>query len=67
MAYDLLEEIAPKARVKRGERFVKNGKLWLSAGVSAGIDMSFALVAELCGQEMAEETARYIEYPWPRE
>lgn len=67
MAYDLLEEIAPKARVTRGERFVKNGKLWLSAGVSAGIDMSFALVAELCGQEMAEETARYIEYPWPRE
>lgn len=66
MAYDVLEEVAPKAAVKRGARLVKNEKLWLSAGVAAGIDMSFALVAELCGQDMAEEAARYIEYPWPR-
>ena len=35
-----------------------------SAGVSAGIDMAFAVVASYCGQEVADETARYIEYPF---
>jgi len=35
-----------------------------SAGVSAGIDMSLAVVAAYCGREVAEETARYIEYPF---
>ncbi len=35
-----------------------------SAGVAAGIDMAFTMVARICGAEVAEETARYIEYPW---
>ena len=35
-----------------------------SAGVSAGIDMAFAVVAAYCGREVALETARYIEYPF---
>jgi transcriptional regulator GlxA family with amidase domain len=35
-----------------------------SAGVSAGIDMAFTVVAAYCGREVAEETARYIEYPF---
>ena len=35
----------------------------LSAGVSAGIDMAFDLVERLCSKTVADETARYIEYP----
>ena len=35
-----------------------------SAGVSAGIDMAFSVVAAYCGREVAIETARYIEYPF---
>ena len=35
-----------------------------SAGVSAGLDMAFTVVARYCGQEVAIETARYIEYPF---
>ena len=34
------------------------------AGVSAGIDMSFAIVEQVCGRVVALETAHYIEYPW---
>ena len=34
-----------------------------SAGVSAGIDMAFTLVERLCGRDVADETAHYIEYP----
>lgn len=67
MALDLLEKIAPKAKVHRDGRFYDNGKIITSAGVSAGIDMAFYMVAKLESQEMAEETATYIEYPWPRE
>jgi transcriptional regulator GlxA family with amidase domain len=35
-----------------------------SAGVAAGIDMSFHVVAKLLGTELAVKTAKYIEYPW---
>jgi transcriptional regulator GlxA family with amidase domain len=34
-----------------------------SAGVAAGIDLSFRVVERLCGRAVAEETAHYIEYP----
>ncbi len=67
MSYDLLQELAPKTKVQRGARFCDNGKIITSAGVSAGIDMAFYMVAKLAGQAIAIETARYIEYPWPRD
>ena len=35
-----------------------------SAGVSAGIDLAFAIVAAYCGRDVAVETARYIDYPF---
>ena len=65
-AIDLLRETAPRTHVDPNRRVVDNGRIILSAGVAAGIDMSFYVVARLLGQEKAEETARYIEYPWPR-
>jgi transcriptional regulator GlxA family with amidase domain len=36
----------------------------VSAGISAGIDMSLYVVARLLGDEQAIETARYMEYRW---
>ena len=62
-ALDLLASLDPTVTVERGVRFVEDGVV-TSAGVAAGIDMSFQLVARLCGIEVAHETARYIEYPW---
>ena len=63
-ALDLLEQVGGgKVTVERGTRFVDDGVV-TSAGVAAGIDMAFEVVAKLCGREVAEETARYIEYPW---
>jgi transcriptional regulator GlxA family with amidase domain len=62
-ALDLLASLDPTVTVERGVRFVED-EVVTSAGVAAGIDMSFQLVARLCGREVAEETARYIEYPW---
>jgi len=67
MALDFLREIAPNAKVHDEGRFYDNGKIITSAGVSAGIDMAFHMVEKLESRTMAEETARYIEYPWPRD
>ncbi|MDP6740754.1 MAG: DJ-1/PfpI family protein [Planctomycetota bacterium] len=61
-AYDALAEVDDTIEVDRGARFVEDGAI-TSAGVAAGIDMAFAVVESLFGQEVADETARYIEYP----
>ncbi len=37
-------------------------KIVTSAGVASGMDMAFAIVEDLFGAEVADETARYIEY-----
>ena len=41
-----------------------NGRVICSAGIAAGIDMSPHVVARLLGREVAEKTARQMEYPW---
>lgn len=66
-ALDLLQEVAPKATVLRNQRFLDNGRIIVSAGVAAGIDAAFHVVARLSGKEDALETARYIEYDWHHE
>ena len=60
---EMLATIDPTIEVQRERRVVHDG-IFTSAGVSAGIDMSFAVVAQICGREVALETAHYIEYPW---
>ena len=44
------------------KRFVKDGKIWTSAGVSAGIDMALELIAQEAGEETAGEVQLYAEY-----
>ena len=63
-ALDELKAAAPDTEVTGDERFVDNGRVIISAGVAAGIDMSFHVVARLLGEEVAIEGAKYIEYPW---
>lgn len=62
--HDLLRELAPAAIVHEDKRFLDNGHIATSAGISAGIDLSLHLVARLQGVAVAEETARYMEYHW---
>ncbi len=64
LSIDLLKEIAPNTEIRIGDRFVDNGKIIVSAGISAGIDMSFYVVAKLLGKQAAIETAHYMEYDW---
>lgn len=64
MAVDALKQLVPTAVVLTDKRFVDNGKIILSAGVSAGIDMAFYVVAKLQGSEVALEAAKYMQYDY---
>lgn len=44
------------------ERWVRDGKYWTSAGVSAGIDLTLALIADLYGPQRAMMAQLAIEY-----
>jgi transcriptional regulator GlxA family with amidase domain len=59
---ELLAALDPSIRIQRDARVVSDVVV-TSAGVSAGIDMAFSLVEHLHGRAVADETARYIEYP----
>ncbi len=61
---DRLQKDFPAAQVKRGRRFVDNGKVVTTAGISAGIDGSLHVVARLLGRRVADEVATYMEYAW---
>jgi transcriptional regulator GlxA family with amidase domain len=61
-ALDVLAGLDDSIDVRREERVVHDG-IVTSAGVAAGIDMALSVVEELCGREVADETARYVEYP----
>jgi putative intracellular protease/amidase len=54
----------PKVRVLTNRRFVDNGRVMTTAGVSAGIDGALHVVARMCGDEVAWKTARHMEYDW---
>jgi transcriptional regulator GlxA family with amidase domain len=57
-----IDESGSGAQIVRGERFVVDGKLATSAGVSAGIDLALWLVGELLGEETGLATALFMEY-----
>lgn len=57
-----LEAVGGGVTVERDERWVDDGII-SSAGVSAGIDMALYVVEKLLGKEVADRTARYIDYP----
>ncbi len=59
---DRLRQAAPAATVLDDRRFVDEGRVVTSAGVSAGIDMALHVIARLHGSEVATATARNMEY-----
>lgn len=61
---DELSEMFPTLQVIAGRRWVDQGALLTSAGISAGIDMSLHLVERLHSRALAERTARQMEFDW---
>ncbi len=62
-----LRRMAPRTVVHDDLRFVDNGKVITSAGVSAGIDAALHIVSRLLGEGRARQTAWYMEYAWEPE
>jgi transcriptional regulator GlxA family with amidase domain len=63
---DELERRFPRVRVRRDVRWVDEGRVVTSAGISAGIDMSLHLVRRHHGEDLAGATAHQMEYEWRR-
>lgn len=66
-AIDNLRRDFPKTTVHENRRFLDNGKVITTAGVSAGIDGALHIVDRLLGRDAASMTARYMEYLWTPE
>ncbi len=52
----------PGAKALENTRYVDEGGIVTSAGISAGIDMALHLVARLPGDALSRQTARRMEY-----
>lgn len=66
-AFHELREVAPSsAKLIENRRYVDNGKIILSAGVSAGMDASLYAVGRLLGAERADMAAALMEYDWKK-
>jgi putative intracellular protease/amidase len=61
---DSLARFAPKTRVVHDQRYVDNGKVITTAGLSSGIDGALHLVAKIKGTGVAQATALGLEYQW---
>lgn len=62
---DGMRDSFPAVKVKYDKHFVRDGRVFTSAGISAGIDMSLKVVEHYYGETIARATARHMEYPYP--
>jgi transcriptional regulator GlxA family with amidase domain len=56
----LMAETYPKVDVSPDRIFVRDGKFWTSAGITAGIDLALAMIAEDCGEAAAQSAAEEL-------
>jgi transcriptional regulator GlxA family with amidase domain len=59
---DALASQFPDVEVRRGLRFVENGKICTAGGLTSGIDLALRIVERYYGRAVAEKTAFYMEY-----
>ncbi len=61
---DDLQAMFPQVHVQKERRWVRDGTVVTSGGISAGVDMSLHLVESLVSRELAVRTAHQMEYAW---
>lgn len=67
MFFELSRSVNPSVKWREAARWVEDGDVFTSSGVSAGIDMALAVIARLFGRERAERVALLTEYSWNRD
>ena len=55
-------QLRPQVRWVAHARWFVDGNIWTSSGVSAGIDVIFAFMGEVYGEEVATSIASFLEY-----
>jgi transcriptional regulator GlxA family with amidase domain len=60
--WDAFAKEFPKIELRRGSRFVDNGRVATAGGLTSGIDLALHVVARYFGADTAAATARYMEY-----
>lgn len=66
-AFDWAVQQGPHVSWVRQARWTHDGSRWTSSGVAAGVDMTLAIIASICGQDTAEQLAVMVEYEWHRD
>lgn len=61
-----LKNSFPALKVKENIRWVDEGDIVSSAGISAGIDMSLHLVSKLYDEKLALKTAKQMQFDWKK-
>lgn len=54
----------PAIKWIKNARWVKEGNIYTSSGVSAGIDMTLAFISDLLGYDVSKQQSIEIEYDW---
>ncbi len=62
MDIDRLEREFPDVKVESNCKFIDEGSIITSGGISAGINMSFHIIKRLLGEDVARTTAKRMEY-----
>ena len=62
---DWMQDSFPAVFVEYEQHVVEDGRVFTSAGISAGIDMALKVVARYYGKDIARATAVHMEYPFP--
>ena len=62
--FSAITEQAKQVDWQKNARWVEDGKVFTSSGVSAGTDMSLAVIAKHYGIERAQSIAVMTEYEW---
>lgn len=65
--FALSSQITDAVEWVEAARWVESGKFWTSSGVSAGMDMTLAIIAQLAGEEAAVFASKAAEYTWHRD
>lgn len=66
-AFTWVESQGPTVNWVKRARWVEDGRVLTSSGVSAGMDMALGAIALMHGTERAEEVASWAEYTWQRD
>lgn len=61
-SYAEFEETFPKTRLIRNVKYVENGSVITSGGITAGIDMCLFVIAKLHGDPLMQAVAHHMEY-----